>query len=140
MTAGAAPQHSAVAVPAEHGDERHPAGPAHDGGEAESLWQRKTLLGILAFGGCNSVMLVINKMAIHAFPVPSLVLVAQLAVSALFCQAGSALRVLDADAFEREKIRAFFPAVCGFLAALFCNAKARAGARRRGDNSLAVRV
>ena len=128
MTAGGAAPHSAAG---EHDDaERHPAGPAHDGREAESLWHKKTLLGILAFGGCNSVMLIVNKMAIHLLPVPSLVLVAQLAASALFCQAGSALGILDNDAFERDKIRAFFPAVCGFLAALFCNAKARAGAAR----------
>ena len=74
-------------------------------------------------------MLIVNKMAIRLLPVPSLVLVAQLAVSALFCQAGNAVGVLDNDAFEWGKIRAFFPAVCGFLAALFCNAKARAKQR-----------
>ena len=87
---------------------------------------------MLAFGGCNSIMLIVNKMAIRLLPVPSLVLVSQLVVSALFCQAGNAVGVLDNDAFEWGKIRAFFPAVCGFLAALFCNAKARwkRGSRR----------
>ena len=132
MTAGGAAPRSAV--PASHGDAEHrPAGPAHETREpeSESLWHRKTLLSIVAFGGCNSVMLVINTMALHVLPVPSLVLVAQLVVSALFCQVGAALHVLDNDAFEREKIRAFFPAVLGFLAALFCNAKARGRRRRR---------
>lgn len=142
MTAGGAAPHSAV--PVAHGDaEHHPAGLAHDGREAESLWDKKTLVGILAFGGCNSVMLVINKMALHLLPVPSLVLVAQLVVSALFCQVGAALKVLDNDAFERDKIRAFFPAVCGFLAALFCNAKARAArseAARVARSGFALRL
>ena len=72
-----------------------------------------------------SAVLIVNKMAIRLLPVPSLVLVSQLVVSARFCQGGGAVGVLDNDAFESGKIRAFFPAVCGFLAALFCNAKAR---------------
>lgn len=68
-------------------------------------------------------MLVVNKAAIHLLPVPSLVLLAQLAASALFVQVAAAAGMVEADAFERDKARAFFPAVCGFLAVLFCNAK-----------------
>ena len=68
-------------------------------------------------------MLVVNKAAINLLPVPSLVLTAQLAASALFVQAAATAGVIEADVFERHKIKAFFPAVCGFLAVLFCNAK-----------------
>jgi hypothetical protein len=135
MTAGGAAPHSAVPVDRDD-SEHHPAGPPHDGKEPDSLWHRKTALAVFAFGACNSVMLIINKMALRQLPVPSLVLVAQLVVSALFCQIGAAMHFLDNDAFERDKIRAFFPAVCGFLAALFCNAKARARRRRRSAGGL----
>jgi hypothetical protein len=119
---GATPRGVPSAGAAHDGAERQTA---HDDKEPDSLWHSKTLAAMLAFGGCNSIMLIVNKMAIRLLPVPSLVLVSQLVVSAHFCQAGNAIGVLDNDAFEWGKIRAFFPAVCGFLAALFCNAKAR---------------
>jgi hypothetical protein len=139
MPGGGATPRGAPAVAAAQ-DERHTPEPLPDDKEPETLWHSKTLAAILAFGGCNSIMLIINKMAIRLLPVPSLVLVAQLLASALFCQAGAAVGVLDNDAFEWGKIRAFFPAVCGFLAALFCNAKARGKHRvaPRGRGLLAL--
>ncbi len=129
---GAAADAHAVSVPlplsCKDGEPRAAAAAAL--GKEEGMWSPKTAAAVAGFALCNSVMLVCNKVAIHLLPVPSLVLAAQLAVSALFVVVGVRAGALEADAFERAKVTAFFPVVLAFLAAIFCNAKARTYALR----------
>ena len=109
----------AVAAAAVH------APPRNKDSEEESLYAPRTAVAVLSFGLCNSVMLVLNKVTIHLLPVPSLVLVCQLAASALFVVVAERAGLLKAEPFERDKVRAFGVVALAFLAAVFCNAKVR---------------
>jgi GDP-mannose transporter len=133
---GAAADAHAVSVPlplsCKDGEPRTAAASPHPTAREEGMWSPRTAAAVAGFALCNSVMLVCNKVAIHLLPVPSLVLAAQLAVSALFVVVGVRAGALEADAFERAKVTAFFPVVLAFLAAIFCNAKARTCAREMG--------
>ena len=75
---------------------------------------------------------------------PSLVLTFQLVTSALFVLGAAHFGVLQGvETFERDKILAFLPVVFAFLAAIFCNAKARAACActdRRGVAEHCIRV
>lgn len=80
---------------------------AEDGGAAKE--GRKPILGktglvILYYAACSSTMLVINKVAVHAVPLPSFVLFCQLACSALAVWVLESVGMLQSDRLEWDKV------------------------------------
>lgn len=70
---------------------------------------RKPILGksglvILYYATCSSSMLIINKVAVHAVPLPSFVLFCQLLTSALAVWVLERAGVLESDRLEWDKV------------------------------------
>ncbi|GLC40057.1 hypothetical protein PLESTF_000932700 [Pleodorina starrii] len=82
-----------------------------------------TLLIILYYAFCSSLMLVINKVAIYHTPAPTFVLCTQLGVSVAAVVIGDKAGWLVADKLEYEKVAKFIWVVVGFLGTLFANIK-----------------
>ncbi|EFJ50624.1 hypothetical protein VOLCADRAFT_80147 [Volvox carteri f. nagariensis] len=83
----------------------------------------RTVLIILYYAFCSSLMLVINKLAIHHVPAPAFILCCQLGVSVAAVLVGSAAGWLVADKLEWDKLLKFVWVVIGFLGTLVANIK-----------------
>ncbi|KXZ45377.1 hypothetical protein GPECTOR_55g283 [Gonium pectorale] len=82
-----------------------------------------TVLIIIYYAFCSSLMLVVNKVVIHMVPAPTFVLCIQLFVSVVVVLAGDRAGWLVADALEWAKVSKFIWVVIGFLGTLMANIK-----------------
>jgi len=82
-----------------------------------------TAFAIAGYASCSSIMLVINKLAVHFLPAPSFVLLAQVTCSWVAVAIVGALGFIEVDELEFGKMRAFFPVAFAFLACIFANIK-----------------
>ena len=76
---------------------------------------------VLVYSLCNSMLLVLNKMAVTRVPAPSVVLLAQLWSCALFIYLLKLLNVIQFGKVSAEKLRSFGIIAVGFIAVLYCN-------------------
>lgn len=72
---------------------------------------------------CSSSMLLVNKVAVHLLPLPSLVACVQFAVTALFCLVLKACGV-PVDGFEWSKLKPYLLYSMLFAATIYCNMRA----------------
>ena len=89
-------------------------------------WAMSTADIAFAVGGyatCSSLMLVMNKVAVHVLPSPSIVLLLQLLASAWATWLAGVLGFIVVDKLEPHKVKAFIPVAAAFLAAVFTNMK-----------------
>ncbi|GLC45730.1 hypothetical protein PLESTF_000598600 [Pleodorina starrii] len=78
---------------------------------------------IIYYAFCSSLMLLINKVAIHAIPAPTFILCVQLLFSVIVVIIGDRTGCLVADNLEWEKVSKFVWVVVGFLGTLMANIK-----------------
>lgn len=83
----------------------------------------KTWFAVLGYGTCSSLMLVVNKLAVHHLPAPSFVLLAQFFCSWFAVKVCGMCGLIVVDRLEWAKLRAFLPISLAFLAAVFANVK-----------------
>jgi solute carrier family 35 protein len=83
----------------------------------------ETVFAVVGYAACSSVMLVINKLAVHLLPAPAFVLLAQVTVSWISVKAVGMTGAIDVDELEYDKARSFFPVAAAFLACIFANIK-----------------
>uniref|UniRef100_A0A061R5V7 Sugar phosphate transporter domain-containing protein n=1 Tax=Tetraselmis sp. GSL018 TaxID=582737 RepID=A0A061R5V7_9CHLO len=80
-------------------------------------------LSIALYATCSSLMLVVNKVAVHFLPAPAVVLLFQLITTAgtvWFC---GRLGVIEHDKLEWQKVKGFGLVSVAFVAAVFTNMK-----------------
>ena len=78
---------------------------------------------VLLYGACSSLLLVVNKVAVHVLPAPSIVLLAQFVTSALAAWACGACGLLTVDRLEWRKLLAFLPISVTYLLPIVANIK-----------------
>ncbi|GIL98962.1 hypothetical protein Vretimale_4191 [Volvox reticuliferus] len=78
---------------------------------------------IVYYAFCSSLMLVINKVAVHYIPAPTFILCTQLLVSVLVVLLGHKAGWMVADKLDWEKMKKFVWVVVGFLGTLIANIK-----------------
>ena len=92
------------------------------------------LFWILAYSGCSSTMLVINKLAVGALPLPTVVSGAQLVVSAAVVVVMQMFGAKVMGPMDRTRVVPFVLYTAMFAAGLFANIEGPpAHQRRRGD-------
>ena len=72
---------------------------------------------------CSSMMMVVNKLALRAFPYPSSLMALQFLVSAVVVRGLGVLGQLECAPLERERVRAFWIVPLVFEVAIFTNMK-----------------
>ncbi|GFR42891.1 hypothetical protein Agub_g3883 [Astrephomene gubernaculifera] len=82
-----------------------------------------TTLIIIYYALCSSLMLIVNKAAIHLIPAPMSILCIQLLVSVVVVVIGDRAGVMVADNLEWAKVSKFIWVVIGFLGTLLANIK-----------------
>ena len=82
-----------------------------------------TAFAVVGYGACSSLMLVVNKVAVHLLPAPSFVLLAQFFCSWFAVKVCGMCGCIVVDRLEWGKLRAFLPVSLAFLAAVFANIK-----------------
>jgi len=90
-----------------------------DNGKGKAL----IAFSIAGYATCSSLMLVVNKVAVHTLPAPSFVLLAQLATSAIAVWLVGQLGIVTVDKLEWKKSVLFMPVAVAFLGAIFTNIK-----------------
>ena len=80
-------------------------------------------LAIAAYATASSLMLIVNKLAVHFLPAPGTVLVFQLLTTAAAVVMSSQMGVISAEPLEWSKIKPFLLVVFAFLGAVFTNLK-----------------
>lgn len=80
-------------------------------------------IAVLGYMLCSSLMLIVNKLAVHHLPAPSFVLLSQLAASALACRALGIAGVIEVEPLKLEKVRQFWIVPLAFLGTVFANIK-----------------
>ena len=78
---------------------------------------------VIGYATCSSIMLVINKVAVHYLPAPSFVLLAQVMSSWIAVKAVGCTGAIDVDELEWKKAISFLPVAAAFLACIFANIK-----------------
>ncbi|GIL43517.1 hypothetical protein Vafri_1221 [Volvox africanus] len=86
-------------------------------------WGFSNAIIIVYYAFCSSLMLVINKVAIHYIPAPTFILSIQLLVSVLVVQLGHKAGWMVADKLDWAKVKVFVWVVVGFLGTLMANIK-----------------
>jgi len=79
---------------------------------------------ILAYMLCSSTMLIINKAAVKLFPAPATLLFLQTGFSALAIWFGGVWGLIEVDALDMPKVKAFSLVVGVFILNIFTNIKA----------------
>ena len=82
-----------------------------------------TAFAVMGYATCSSIMLVINKLAVHYLPAPSFVLLAQVTSSWLAVKLVGCTGAIEVDELEWGKVKSFFPVAAAFLACIFANIK-----------------
>lgn len=94
------------------------------GGSDNNPSVRKVIFAIVFYSLCSSSMLVVNKMAMKALPVPALVSLIQLVICAVFIQLLGILGMTKVDAITWSKVKPFSLFVLAFSTGLYANMKA----------------
>jgi len=79
------------------------------------------VFAVLGYMTCSACMLLVNKITVRNVPAPSLVLGAQLASTALVVWMSGLCGIIEVDALEMGKLRAFLLVAMIFLATIFTN-------------------
>merc|ERR1711865_836093 len=82
-----------------------------------------TIFVSLGYMACSSLMLVVNKLAVHLIPAPLMLLFAQLAVTAFVVRGASLVSSLDVGELRWNKVKGFLPASMIFLLTISLNMK-----------------
>jgi len=82
------------------------------------------LAWIVAYAACSSSMLVVNKLAVEAIPLPTIVSASQLVVSAAFVLIIQTCGIRVMEPIEKSKILPFVVYTVLFAASIFSNMKA----------------
>jgi hypothetical protein len=85
--------------------------------------QAEIAFAIGGYATCSSLMLIMNKVAVHVLPAPSLVLLLQLLASAWATWLAGVVGLIVVDPLDWTKVKAFIPVAGAFLAAVFTNMK-----------------
>jgi len=80
-------------------------------------------IAVLGYMLCSSLMLIVNKLAVHHLPAPSFVLLSQLVASAVACRALGLMGVIEVEPLHWDKIKQFWIVPCAFLGTVFANIK-----------------
>ncbi|KAH9256660.1 hypothetical protein BASA81_005164 [Batrachochytrium salamandrivorans] len=80
-------------------------------------------VAVLGYMLCSSLMLIVNKLAVHHLPAPSFVLLTQLIASAVACRALGLLGVIEVEPLELNKVKQFWIVPLAFLGTVFANIK-----------------
>jgi len=83
----------------------------------------KEAFALLGYATCSSLMLVMNKLAVHVLPAPSFVLLMQFLASWLAVKACGLCGCIVVDGLELTKLRQFFFVSLAFLACVYANIK-----------------
>ena len=83
----------------------------------------KEAFALLGYATCSSLMLVMNKVAVHVLPAPSFVLLMQFLASWLVVKACGLCGCIVVDGLELTKLRQFFFVSLAFLACVYANIK-----------------
>jgi solute carrier family 35 protein len=86
--------------------------------------QLKAQFAIVSYMAASSTMLIINKVAVYLFPIPTVLLAIQLFVSSAIIFVLGNLGFLIVDPLEWDKIRQYIGVVFVFLANIYTNIKA----------------
>lgn len=79
---------------------------------------------ILAYVGCSSVLLLVNKVVVTLIPVPACVFVVQITAAVVFIFVCKALRLIQVDDFTVQKVKGYTPYTFLFVSAIYSNGKA----------------
>lgn len=82
-----------------------------------------TTVLVVGYATCSSLMLVVNKLAVHFLPAPSFVLLAQVTASWVAVKFAGCVGWIDVDELETQKLLSFLPVAAAFLACIFANIK-----------------
>lgn len=83
----------------------------------------KTIFACVGYMTCSSLMLVMNKLAVHFLPAPAFVILGQLFMSAFAVWVAGILGFIKVDPLESTKVFKFAFVAFAFLAAIFSNIK-----------------
>lgn len=81
------------------------------------------IFAVVGYALCSSLMLIVNKLAVHVLPAPSFVLLAQVTCSWVAVKVCGLLGVIEVDELEWPKAKGFFFVSVAFLACIFANIK-----------------
>lgn len=82
-----------------------------------------TVFACLGYMTCSSLMLIMNKLAVHFLPAPSFVLMGQLVMSALSVWLAGTMGLVEVDGLEKNKVISFSFVALAFVCAIFTNMK-----------------
>ena len=82
-----------------------------------------TWFAVLGYATCSSLMLIMNKLAVHLLPAPSFVLLSQFFCSWFAVKLCGVSGCIVVDRLEWKKLWQFLPIAAAFLAAVFANIK-----------------
>lgn len=85
--------------------------------------ERLQWIAIMGYMACSSLMLIVNKLAVHHLPAPSFVLLSQLLASALVCRGLGIAGVIEVETLKVDKIKSFWIVPIAFLGTVFANIK-----------------
>jgi len=94
------------------------------GGVSSSPNKAAVMSAVVVYMGFSSTMLIINKAAVKFFPLPSILLLLQMFVSAVLVWGLGQLQYLKVDKLEWAKISAYCGVIVVFVFNLFTNIKA----------------
>jgi len=81
------------------------------------------VVAVACYGSFSSILLVINKLAIHGIPLPAFVFSVQFATTVTFVLALRRVGAIRADVFSAARVRRFVPYVGSFVISIYCNGK-----------------
>ena len=90
---------------------------------AENRARGAVAMAVAGYATCSSLMLILNKIAVHTLPAPSLVLFVQLMLAAAVVRGAGMAGLADVDKLEYEKVRGFAPVALAFLCVIYANIK-----------------
>jgi GDP-mannose transporter len=93
------------------------------GGTQQEMAASKMMFAVVGYATCSSLMLVMNKVAVHVLPAPSFVLLCQLFSSWAAVKLVGCCGCIVVDDLEWNKLKAFLPVSMAFLACIFANIK-----------------
>jgi len=98
-------------------------GTAAASASGEGMGIASTAFAVAGYAACSSLMLIVNKLAVHLLPAPSFVLLAQVTCSWASVKLCGVLGLIDVDELEWPKAKGFFFVSVAFLACIFANIK-----------------
>mmetsp|Transcript_31952 Transcript_31952/g.77848 ORF Transcript_31952/g.77848 Transcript_31952/m.77848 type:complete len:316 (-) Transcript_31952:152-1099(-) len=72
---------------------------------------------------CSSLMLIANKLAVHFFEAPGIVLILQLGLTAVCVKAAGMAGIIEVDDLEWKKVKPYTLVAVAFLATIYTNIK-----------------